>query len=95
MIVNSVIQSANLCGGARPVRRVSPDSAFSNIRVFMVAGEFRVDAAVVDEDIANGPREDGNATRTRNSIGSKALSPVVRRTHSFRFRRQHPQPCAA
>lgn len=29
----------------------------------MVAGEFRVDAGVVDEDIAKGSREDGNANK--------------------------------
>ena len=67
MIVNSVIQSANLRGGARL-------SDIFQHQVFMVGGEFRVDAAVVHEAVANVPRDDWNAKRT-NSIGSRRSSP--------------------
>ena len=84
MIVNSVIQSANLRGGARL-------SDIFQHQVFMVGGEFRVDAAVVHEAVANVPRDDWNAKRT-NSIGSRRSSPLQGRC---RFHRQHSQPCAA
>jgi hypothetical protein len=77
MIVNSVIQSANLLGylsGERVFR-----FQFSNIRCSRWGG-FPVYAAVVDEGTANAPRDDWDAKRT-NSIGSRALS----RSHSGRF----------
>jgi hypothetical protein len=51
-------------------------------------GEFRVDAAVVHEAVANVPRDDWNAKRT-NSIGSRRSSPLQGRC---RFHRQHSQP---
>jgi hypothetical protein len=76
MVVNCVIPSANLRGQGRLSRVTLHFGIFQHQRILTVAGEFRVDAAVVDEGIANGPRDHWNGRSNKNSFGPNRRRPL-------------------